>query len=194
MIKRIKNKHLLSSKTNDVSKNPIRVLYKKVGQPSEVKIISDVYKLKKAIIERSLDIIPYEKIFIICHSKKSNSNMFPNIFLPLKRILGDLIVVNIDKKEREFKSLSQEDIIWFSKDLTSKSAKIVKINSQQRKSNFPFIYERGVGNNKYNDSPPFDKLLMSMLINIQLALATVLKNNGDDNNDKKGTTKKNTWT
>ena len=58
MIKRIKNKHLLSSKTNDVSKNPIRVLYKKVGQPSEVKIISDVYKLKKAIIERSLDIIP----------------------------------------------------------------------------------------------------------------------------------------
>ncbi len=44
MIKRIKNKHLLSSKTNDVSKNPIRVLYKKVGQPSEVKIISDVYK------------------------------------------------------------------------------------------------------------------------------------------------------
>lgn len=35
---------------------------------------------------------------------------------------------------------------------------------------------------------------MSMLINIQLALATVLKNNGDDNNDKKGTTKKNTWT
>ena len=107
MIKRIKNKHLLSSKTNDVSKNPIRVLYKKVGQPSEVKIISDVYKLKKAIIERSLDIIPYEKIFIICHSKKSNSNMFPNIFLPLKRILGDLIVVNIDKKEREFKRKSR---------------------------------------------------------------------------------------
>ena len=30
MIKRIKNKHLLSSKTNDVSKNPIRVLYKSI--------------------------------------------------------------------------------------------------------------------------------------------------------------------
>lgn len=100
MIKRIKNKHLLSSKTNDVSKNPIRVLYKKVGQPSEVKIISDVYKLKKAIIERSLDIIPYEKIFIICHSKKSNSNMFPNIFLPLKRIQGlnEYMLSDTDKK------------------------------------------------------------------------------------------------
>ncbi len=84
MIKRIKNKHLLSSKTNDVSKNPIRVLYKKVGQPSEVKIISDVYKLKKAIIERNLDIIPYEKIFIICHSKKSIQICFLIYFYHLK--------------------------------------------------------------------------------------------------------------
>ena len=120
--------------------------------------------------------------------------MRPNIFLPLRRIIGDLLIVNIDKKTREFKSISQEDIIWFSKDLTSKSAKSIKINPQQKRINFPFIYERGDGNNKYNDCPPFDKLLMSMLINMQLALATVLKNNGDDNNDKKGTTKKNTGT
>lgn len=172
--------------------NSLRVLYKKVGQSPEVKIIKNIYKLKKAIIQKNLDIVPYEKSFIICHSNKSKLPMRPNIFLPLRRIIGDLIIVNIDKKTREFQSISQEDIIWFSKDLTSKSAKSVKINSQQRKSNFPFIYERGVGSNKYNNSPPFDKLLMSMLINIQLALATLLKNDGDDNNDKKGTTKKNT--
>lgn len=174
--------------------NSLRVLYKKVGQSPEVKIIKNIYKFKKAIIQKKLDIVPYEKSFIICHSNKLKLPMRPNIFLPLRRIIGDLIVVNIDKKSREFQSISQEDIIWFSKDLTSKSAKSIKINSQQKKSNFPFIYERGIGNNKYNDSPPFEKLLMSMLINIQLALATVLKNNGDDNNDKKGTTKKNTGT
>ena len=172
--------------------NSLRVLYKKVGQSPEVKIIKNIYKLKKAIIQKNLDIVPYEKSFIICHNNKSKLPMRPNIFLPLRRIIGDLIIVNIDKKTREFQSISQEDIIWFSKDLTSKSAKSLKINSQQRKSNFPFIYERGVGSNKYNNSPPFDKLLMSMLINIQLALATLLKNDGDDNNDKKGTTKKNT--
>ena len=68
--------------------------------------------------------------------------MRPNIFLPLRRIIGDLVVVNIDKKSREFQSISQEDIIWFSKDLTSKSAKIIKINSQQKKSNFPFVFLR----------------------------------------------------
>lgn len=172
--------------------NSIRVLYKKVGQTPEIKIIKNIYKLKKAIIQKNLDIVPYEKLFIICHNNKSKFPMRPNIFLSLRRIIGDLVVVNIDKKSREFQSISQEDIIWFSKDLTNKSAKSIKINPQQRKSNFPFIYERGLENNKYNDSPPFDKLLMSMLINVQLALATVLKNNGDDKNDKKGTTKKNT--
>lgn len=183
-------------KKNSISKaqniNSLRVLYKKVGQSPEVKIIKNIYKFKKAIIQKNLDIVPYEKSFIICHSNKSKLPMRPNIFLPLRRIIGDLIVVNIDKKTREFQSISQEDIIWFSKDLTSKSAKSLKINSQQKKLNFPFIYERGVGSNKYNNSPPFDKLLMSMLINIQLALATLLKNDGDDNNDKKRSTKKNT--
>ena len=174
--------------------NSLRVLYKKVGQSPEVKIIKNIYKLKKAIIQKNLDIVPYEKSFIICHSNKLKLPMRPNIFLPLRRIIGDLIVVNIDKKTREFQSISQEDIIWFSKDLTSKSAKNLKITSKQRKSNFPFIYERGVGNNKYNDSFPFDRLLMSILVNMQLALATFLKNNGDDNNDKKGATKKNTGT
>lgn len=187
----MKKKNIIPKTQNT---NSIRVLYKKVGQTPKVKIINNIYKLKKAIIQKKLDIVPYEKLFIICHSNKSKLPMRPNIFLPLRRIIGDLVVVNIDKKSREFQSISQEDIIWFSKDLTSKSAKIIKINSQQKKSNFPFIYERGVRSNQYNDSPPFDKLLISMLINIQLALATVLKNNGDDNNDKKGTTKKNTGT
>lgn len=187
----LKKKNIISKTQNT---NSIRVLYKKVGQTPKVKIINNIYKLKKAIIQKKLDIVPYEKLFIICHSNKSKLPMRPNIFLPLRRIIGDLVVVNIDKKSREFQSISQEDIIWFSKDLTSKSAKIIKINSQQKKSNFPFIYERGVRSNQYNDSPPFYKSLISMLINIQLALATVLKNNGDDNNDKKGTTKKNTGT
>ena len=52
------------------TKVPIRVLYKKVGQIPEVKIISDVYKLKKAIVQRNLDIISYEKLFIVCHNKR----------------------------------------------------------------------------------------------------------------------------
>ena len=163
------------------SKIPIRVLYKKVGQAPEVKIISDVYKLKKAIIQRNLDIIPYEKLFIICHNKKTNSNMFPNIFLPFNRILGDFIVVGIDKKEREFKSISQEDIIWYSKDLINKSPVNRTKNSSKKKStNITDIYERGFEDYRYYKPNNFEKTLISVLIDLELLLSKVLKNNGDD--------------
>lgn len=111
----MKKKNIIPKTQNT---NSIRVLYKKVGQTPKVKIINNIYKLKKAIIQKKLDIVPYEKLFIICHSNKSKLPMRPNIFLPLRRIIGDLVVVNIDKKSREFQSISQEDIIWFSKDLS----------------------------------------------------------------------------
>lgn len=180
MIKKIKKQTPPTLNSN--SKNPIRVLYKKVGQAPEVKIISDVYKLKKAIILRNLDIIPYEKVFIICHNRKSSSNMFPNVFLPLKRIMGDFIVVNIDKNEREFKSLSQEEIIWYTKDFINKSPR--KNNNKTSKTkktiNVTDVYERGFDDNRQSTSMNNEQTLFSMLIHLNLMLASILKNNGDD--------------
>ena len=181
------------SKKNDVNRNihmkakhtnSIRVLYKKVGQVPEVKIISNVYKLKKAIIQKNLDIIPYEKLFIICHNKKTNSNLLPNIFLPFNRILGDFIVVRIDRKEREFKSLSQEDIIWYSQDLINKAPRnTVRVAKYPKSINVKDIYERGAEDNRYNKTLDFEKTLIGVLINIELLLATIIKNDGDDKNE-----------
>ena len=172
----------LINKANNT--NPLRVLYKKVGQNPEVKIISNVYKLKKAIIQKNLDIIPYEKLFIICHNRKTNSNMLPNIFLPFNRILGDFIVVRIDRKEREFKSLSQEDIIWYSQDLINKAPRnTVRVAKYPKSINVRDIYERGAEDNRYNKTLAFEKTLIGVLISIELLLATILKNDGDDKNE-----------
>lgn len=169
----------LINKANNT--NPLRVLYKKVGQTPEIKIISNVYKLKKAIIQKNLDIIPYEKLFIICHNRKTNSNMLPNIFLPFNRILGNFIVVRIDRKEREFKSLSQEDIIWYSQDLINKAPRnTVRVAKYPNTINVRDIYEKGAENSQYNKNLNFEKTLIGVLINIELLLATILKNNGDD--------------
>lgn len=92
---------------------PIRVLYKKTNKIPEIKIIDNVSKLKKAIIKENLDIIPYENAFIICFNQKLTTTTTPNIILPLRSIYGDLMIVRIDTKEREFKELSQDDIIWY---------------------------------------------------------------------------------
>lgn len=161
------------------SKNniPIRVLYKKTGEVPKTKIINNVYKLKKAIVDKNLEIIPYEKLYIIC--SKKNYNLTPNIILPFYSIYGDLLLVDIDKNEREFKGLSQEDIIWYSQDLLNKSANnttnlaiktIKKSNNYQVKE----FYERDFldsTNNSFN----FEKTLIDVLVNIELVLATILK-------------------
>lgn len=164
--------------------NSIRVLYKKVGQVPEVKIINNILKLKKAIIQNNLDIIPYETFYIICHNKKLMGYMKPNIFLPLKKISGDFILIDIDKKKREFKSLSQEDIIWYTKDLINKSPTSKSINTSKI-TNIKNIYERGFEDNRNTKSNNFEITLLNVLTNLELVLASILKNNknGDLKNE-----------
>lgn len=179
--KKIKDrkKTIVKRKTNitPIPQIPIRVLYKKVGQVPEVKIINNVSKLKKSIIKNNLDIIPYETVYIICHNKKLMEYMKPNIFLSLKRIAGDFILIDIDKNKHEFKSLTQENIIWYTKDLinkapinTLKKVNIPKINNIQD------IYERGFEDNRNTRSNKFENTLINVLNNLELVLAMILKN------------------
>lgn len=179
--KKIKDrkKTIVKRKTNitPIPQIPIRVLYKKVGQVPEVKIINNVSKLKKSIIKNNLDIIPYETVYIICYNKKSMEYMKSNIFLSLKRIAGDFILIDIDKNKHEFKSLTQENIIWYTKDLinkapinTLKKVNIPKINNIQD------IYERGFENDRNAISNNFENTLINVLNNLELVLAMILKN------------------
>ncbi len=179
--KKIKDrkKTIVKRKTNitPIPQIPIRVLYKKVGQVPEVKIINNVSKLKKSIIKNNLDIIPYETVYIICYNKKSMEYMKSNIFLSLKRIAGDFILIDIDKKKHEFKSLTQENIIWYTKDLinkapinTFKKVNIPKINNIQD------IYERGFEDHRNAKSNNFENTLINVLNNLELVLAMILKN------------------
>ena len=112
-------KQYIINKANN--SEPIRVLYKKVGQVPKVMIIDNVFKLKKFIVERNLDIIAYQTTYIICNNKKLMNNMTPNIVFSFNSIKGDFILVNIDKNKREFESLTEEDIIWYASDLINKS-------------------------------------------------------------------------
>lgn len=180
-----KPKHSSCIKTHTTY--PIRVLYKKVGQTPEVRIIHDVRKLKKAIVQRNLSIIPYENLFLICHNKRASSHMLVNIFLPFHRILGDFIVINIDKKKRELKGLSQEDIIWASQDLIRKEpihkSNIVEQCVPSKKKPSSPSFERDWDNTRYQVPSTFEKTLISVLVNLELVLASILKQNGDMKNE-----------
>ena len=131
--------------------NSIRVLYKKVGKAPEIKIIPNVFILKKAIVKKQLN------------------------------IKGDFIIINIDKNERELKSLSQEDIIWFTQNLINKMPPSFPLNL--KKNYVLSAYSKTFDTNKKYIS--FEKTLIDVLINLQSVLSGILKNkkNGDIKNE-----------
>lgn len=164
---------------------PIRVLYKKTGQPPEIRIINNIFKLKKTIVTRNLDIIPYEKLYIICNNKKLCLNEKSNIVLTFNSIYGNLILIDIDKQKREFKGLSQNDIIWYSQDLINKSSNYnipTKPINKFSKQHLPEIYNHDF---QYTCSQTtnFEKTLINVLVNIELVLATILKNGDNKKNE-----------
>ncbi len=176
--KKAKDKNIyaqyLKQKANNTK--PIRVLYKKVGLSPEVRIIPNVYKLKKAIIKQKLEIIPFQNVYIICHNKAKRKNMPINILLDFSNISGDFIVVQIDCNLREFKSISQENIIWYTQALNRKSFHTKMHNQSYIGSKY----------NELNSKQPaiepksnisFENKLVDVLSNINLTLSYLVGNN-----------------
>ena len=164
----MKLEELISKSQN---KNSIRVLYKEVGKNPEVRIIDNIQKLKKEIINKNLIIIPYESAFIVCNNQELMKYMPLNIALVLGSVSGDFILVNIDKKEREFKSLSQEDIIWYSQSLNNNS---FNDTSQNMKISFREYFNKDIFQSKNQNC---ENTLISILSNIEIILSKFLKNN-----------------
>lgn len=164
----MKLEKLISKSQN---KNSIRVLYKEVGKKPEVRIIDNIQKLKKEIINKNLIIIPFESAFIVCNNQELMKDMTLNIALVLGSVSGDFILVNIDKKEREFKSLSQEDIIWYSQSLNNNSFNS-NLNQVMQKS-FKDIFNRNFYENKNQN---YEITLINTLNKIQILLEKIIKN------------------
>lgn len=117
-VARLKGKRLLEKAKNTKS---LRVIYKKPNHEPEVKIIDNVFRPKKAIVEYDLEILPLQNVYIVCHNKKQRKGMKLNILLDFYSLAGDIILVQIDIHTREFKSLTQENILWFTEFLNRRS-------------------------------------------------------------------------
>ena len=174
------------------NKNKLRVIYKAPGKEPEVRIIPNVFILKKAVINKELDIIPYQNVFIVFNKQKEMQKEPINIILDMCNIKGDLIIVQIDKKKREFESLSQENILWFTEDLINKSPvknNVININDwkaqnqntqQLNKKQIKNYYSRELtlfdAEEKAVNNVSFGQDLINILTNIELTLASLLEN------------------
>lgn len=179
-----KKEKLLEQKVK--KQNSIRVLYKQVGKNPRVRIIPNLQMLKQAIITKKLDIIPYQDVFIVCNNQDYMKTEPINIVFDFFHISGDVLIVQINKEKREFESLSQENIQWFTQDLIYRSFNM-KLPKAMRKTNSNIINIEAYIPKKQKElvedsSCNFETALIKALTNIELTLASsLLKNN------KKGT-------
>ena len=177
MKKRFNNKLYKKAKVIKDNHLQLRVLYKKVGQTPQVKFVSDIENFKRAIVLEKLDIIPYKHVFIICNNQEYKKQMPINVFFSLYHIAGDLIVVDIDKSKREFKSLTQDQLLYYSKDLLVKEPNKIQSsnNIKTTKEINNTHYERDIETDnfmaflKFNNYKPTSPRLECTQININIA-------------------------
>ena len=175
----IERKKQLYEKAKHV--DSIRVLFKSPSQEPEVKIIDNLFRLKKAIVEYDLEILPFQNVYIICHNKEQRKGMEQNILLDFCSIAGDIILVQIDKRTREFKSLTQENILWFTEVLNRRSPNNLEANIShptQNTQNFLKTYNHNLAstNLKIQANMNFEEKLLDALSNINLTLSYLVAN------------------
>lgn len=99
----------------------VRVLYKKTGEVPQIKFITDMFEIKKMIVNGDLDLMKYESCIIVCNSKKKRKNRIPNIVLDFKHIAGDFFLIGYDPKKKDFRSLEIDEAMFYIDSLQHKS-------------------------------------------------------------------------
>lgn len=173
----------------------IRVLYKKTGQPPQIKFIKDMLPIKKLIISGDLELVKFENCIIVCNNRKKNKNKIPNIVLDFKNIAGDFFLIDYDAKQKDFKSLSVDKAIFYTDTLQRKSFQydkylnwLAKTSNNDMKGIQTFQKDLSKKENrefgsKQNTTTPlsqFNDKAIEMILNIQAMIFKYIKNmNGE---------------
>lgn len=106
---------------NNNQQKQLKVLYKKVGGPLEVKLIDDTLEAKQELVGGLIEVVPYEDALIICNEEGKLLNYPPNLVFDYDYIAGDLFVIGDDYENACFKSLTDKQIDFYKKDLAKRA-------------------------------------------------------------------------
>lgn len=161
----------------------IRMLYKKTGELPIIRILDNMTKIKEQIVKGNFTMIRYDDFIIICETKKQNANFVPNIVLNLKNITGDFILIGYDPKQKDFRSLTMQEVFVYFENLERKSfnynqykqwlKKLNKVKKKYRKKNYSSNDDDNTELQKQKkNSNPNEQNTLNMILDIQ---KTILK-------------------
>lgn len=139
------------------------VLYKKMGKAPIIKVITDMFEIKKMIVQGNLDMVRYENCIIVCNKKNKNENTIPNIVLDFKHIAGDLFLIGYNQKIKDFRSLSKDEVKFYQDGLNRKSFRYDKYKKWLKKCTFKIA--KSTTNNDFEKYQKFHKDLALKLNN-----------------------------
>lgn len=181
----------------------IVVLYKKTGKAPVIKVITNMFEIKKMIVQGNLDMVKFENYVIVCNSKKKTKNALPNIVLDFKHIAGDFFLIGYDIKRKDFRSLTTDEVKFYKGILNSKSFKYDIYKKWQKKCNLRNDKKRNNvkqyretyknlaenSNREIGESEeksclfsPTNEQMLEMILNIQAVIFKFIRNMNGNNN------------
>lgn len=172
----------------------IVVLYKKTGQAPVIKIITDMYEIKKMIVQGNLNMVKYENCIIVCNNEDTEQNQIPNIILDFKHISGDFFLIGYDEKAKDFRSLSKDETTFYADALDRKSFQyenyktwLKMCSSLAENSNKSDYITRKIAKQKTSHeigedeeskttSSPYNEKMLELILNIQAVILKHIKN------------------
>ena len=103
----------------------LRILLKRFGRDPEVKIIENTLKAKQMLVGGLIEVIPYGDVLLVCNEEGKLFDFPPNLRFDYDYIAGDCFVVGDDYENADFRSLTDEEIEKYTKDLKERSFNVI---------------------------------------------------------------------
>lgn len=110
----------------------LKILLKRVGREPEVRFIENTLRAKQMLVSGLIEVVPFNDVLLICNEKGKLFNFPPNLKFGYDYIAGDCFLVGDDYDNADFKSLTDEEIEKYTKELNKRSFKYIQLSEMER--------------------------------------------------------------
>ena len=111
----------------------VKVLLKRVAQKPETKIIKNTLEAKQELVDGLIEVVSFDDVLLICNEEGKLLNMSPNLIFDYDYIAGDCFLIGDDYENGDFKSLTDEQIERYTKELEKRSFKYIESDKEMEK-------------------------------------------------------------
>lgn len=103
------------------SPEKIKILYKEVGEAPKIMEIDNTLEAKQELVGGLIEVVAYDDVLLICNEEGKLENLKPNVIFDFDYIAGNCFIVGDDYEHGDFRSLTEDEIFRYSRELVNRS-------------------------------------------------------------------------